>query len=100
MTLPNDPALLQIATDFGLDRGDGLTYGHGIFVRENHAGNAHLIAHELRHVAQVETHGSLPSFVEKYLGELGVYGYDKAPLELDAEQFAQREFPSFVLVRK
>jgi uncharacterized protein DUF4157 len=99
MPLPNDPALLQAARDFGLDSADGLTYGYGIFIRENHAGNAHLIAHELRHVAQVETCGGLPSFVEKYLGELGSYGYDNAPLELDAEQFAQREFPSLVLVR-
>ena len=39
----------------------GLTLGYGIFVRRGHA-TSRLLAHELRHVCQFESAGSLDSF--------------------------------------
>ncbi|MED5618273.1 hypothetical protein [Ideonella sp. BN130291] len=48
-----------------------------------------LLAHELRHVQQVEAAGSLRNFLTVYLAEVARHGYWHAPLEVDARRAAQ-----------
>ena len=61
----------------------GLTLGHSIFIRSGHL-TARLLSHELRHVAQYESAGSIEAFLPEYLSQIMNFGYDAAPLELDA----------------
>ena len=71
----------------------GLTLGCGIFVRQDRANDAKLIAHELRHVAQYEHHGSILTFLQRYLTEVNEFRYPDIPLEQDAVSFAEAIFP-------
>jgi hypothetical protein len=83
---PGHPELRAIAAHTGLlgpDMG-GITFGHGIYIVE---GDLHtrLLSHELRHVHQYEVAGSIAAFLEIYLQQIAIVGYDNAPLELDAK---------------
>ena len=67
----------------------GLTLDHTLFLR--HACICpSLLAHELRHVHQVEEAGSIDAFLSKYLAQFLAVGYDQAPLEVDARAWALR----------
>lgn len=72
----------------------GLTFAHGIFIRSDHQGSAKTLAHELRHVHQYERLGSIAGFLAEYLPQIVEYGYDDAPLEVEAKEEAERLFPS------
>ncbi len=61
----------------------GLTLGYSIFLVNGHE-SARLISHECRHVYQYETFGSIERFLPVYLQQLVTYGYQDAPLEVDA----------------
>ena len=63
----------------------GLTAGYGIVFKSHPP--KHLLAHELRHVAQYERLG-LTGFVRRYLTEMLVVGYAQSPLETDANTAA------------
>ena len=69
-------------------RVDAVTVGHGV-----HAFGAALtpglLAHELRHVQQVEAAGSLARFLFDYLQQVARHGYWRAPLEVDAREAAR-----------
>ena len=86
LPVPDDPVLLEAATQAGLLRPDavGLTLGHAIIVRRGHEADTRLLRHELRHVAQVEFAGSLTEFLREYLRQVIAYGYRDAPWEVDA----------------
>jgi hypothetical protein len=71
----------------------GLTVGHGIFVRQDLANDAKLVAHELRHVAQYERHGSILAFLQRYLFEVNEFRYPETPMEQDAVAFVEYIFP-------
>jgi hypothetical protein len=70
----------------GLDV-DGVTLGHGIFMRRD-AATLRLLAHECRHVAQFEAAGSLRAFLADYLRQVSRHGYADAPYEVDARRAA------------
>jgi hypothetical protein len=72
----------------------GLTIGQGIFVRADCANDAKLIAHELKHVAQYDRHGSIIAFLQQYLSEVNEYGYPAAAMEQEAIAFAESVFPT------
>jgi len=91
--LPADADLRMAAEAVGLGALGGLTLGHGIFVRTDHANNAKLVAHELRHVAQYERHGSIFGFLQRYLFEVNEFRYPETPMEQDAVAFAEILFP-------
>ena len=100
----------------GFERGDGhwrwvggpvppgaaaITLGRLVIVRRRAAGDAHLMRHELVHVAQWRRLG-VTGFLVRYLGSylrwrLGGHGhraaYLRIPLEIDAEWRARREAP-------
>jgi hypothetical protein len=94
--LPDEADLKQAALTFGLITPGtaGLTIGHGIFIRQDCLGDAKLMAHELKHVAQYERLGSIPAFLQQYLAEVNHYGYLSSPMELEAAAFAENEFPT------
>ena len=62
----------------------GLTLGAGLFIREDLAGQRLLLAHELRHAAQYEEYPTIAAYLERYIPELLEFGYERAPLEVDA----------------
>jgi hypothetical protein len=94
--LPEGRDLREAAVAFGLITPGtvGLTIGYGIFVRQDCLKDPKLIAHELKHVAQYERHGSIAAFLQQYLSEVNQYGYPAAPMEQEAIAFAESEFPS------
>jgi len=91
--LPEEKTLRRTAQAFGFvsEMTDGLTAGYGFFVRELRRDDATLVAHELAHVAQYERLGGVNGFLAKYLAEINKYGYDAAPLELEAVAFEKNK---------
>ncbi len=67
----------------------GLTLGHTIIIR-NGCANPLLLAHELRHVHQYEQEGSIAAFLETYLRQILMHGYNDAPYERDANEHARQ----------
>jgi hypothetical protein len=90
---PEDPELRSIAVATSLigPNTGGITFGHGIYIRNEHLTNR-LVSHELRHVHQYEAVGSIAAFLESYLGQIASVGYKRAPLELDAQRH-ERDAP-------
>lgn len=64
----------------------GLTLGYGVFLQKGRSESTRLLAHELRHVAQYEGHGSIAAYLRVYIPELLTFGYEEAPLERDARE--------------
>ena len=85
LPLPQDLVLQAAAIHAGLLGPNmiGLTLGYSIFVRNGHE-TARLLAHEFRHVYQVEQCGSLSDFLQIYLQQIVTVGYENAPFEIDA----------------
>lgn len=63
----------------------GLTLGHAVIVVNGHA-TRRLLTHEFRHVHQYEAVGSIAAYLPLYLQEIATFGYEQAPLEVDARQ--------------
>lgn len=61
----------------------GLTLGYSVIVRHGHD-TTRLLSHEFRHVYQYESAGSIAAFLPLYLQQIVEFGYDNAPLEIDA----------------
>jgi hypothetical protein len=68
----------------------GLTLNYGIFVRRDSAQDRHLLLHELAHISQYERLGGMVPFLRKYIFECFTLGYQRAPLELEANEVARR----------
>lgn len=83
--LPDDPELRHAAIETGLlgPHTLGITFGYAIYVRSDHD-EAGLLWHECRHVHQYEQAGSIADFLPVYLKQIVEFGYDSAPLEVDA----------------
>jgi hypothetical protein len=62
----------------------------GIFIKESQRENKNLIEHELIHWKQYQRLG-LSKFYSQFKNELQQYGYDKAPLEIEA-RFIENDF--------
>ncbi|MBN3785561.1 hypothetical protein [Burkholderia sp. Ac-20353] len=87
LPLPVDPMLRSVALDTGLLGPNmvGLTLGHAVFVVHGHD-TRRLLTHEFRHVHQYEVAGSIAAFLHTYLQQIAEFGYEQAPLEIDARQ--------------
>lgn len=64
----------------------GLTLEYGIYVVAGYLGDQQLLVHELVHVSQYEALGGIHHFLKRYIPELVEFGYDKAPLEEEAQR--------------
>lgn len=91
--LPEETNLRAAAMAVGLGAMGGLTLGHGIFIRNDHANDGKLVAHELRHVAQYERYESILGFLQRFLFEVNEYRYPETPMEQEAVVFAETIFP-------
>jgi hypothetical protein len=82
---PENPVLAQVAESTGLLGPNmvGLTLGYGLYICRGHRDRS-LVSHECRHVFQYEQAGSIDKFLPVYLGQIATYGYENAPLEVDA----------------
>ena len=90
--LPSDTGLRELAVQTGLltDRTIGMTFGHGIVIKNGSHGRG-LIAHELAHVMQYERFGGIDAFLKEYIKEVAFPpGYPHGPLEQEAVQIADR----------
>ncbi|MEX3969755.1 hypothetical protein [Paraburkholderia caribensis] len=87
LPLPTDPMLRNVALSTGLLGPNmvGLTLGHAVIVVQGHD-TRRLMTHEFRHMRQYEVAGSIASFLPTYLQQIAVFGYEQAPLEVDARQ--------------
>jgi hypothetical protein len=85
LPLPEEPMLRQAAIEIGLLGPNmiGLTLGYSIFLVNGHDDMC-LISHECRHVYQFEKLGSIELFLPVYLQQILDFGYERAPLEVDA----------------
>jgi hypothetical protein len=84
--LPAHPRVKQLARQVGLLNADtgGLTAVYGIIVRLDCANNLRLLPHEFVHVAQYERLGR-EGFLQEYIQQIAVHGYQNAPFEQEAE---------------
>ncbi len=80
---PDDPKLFQLAKMVEMISSStaGITFGYGIYIRRNCAGDLELMAHELTHVGQYERLGGALPFMLQYCRELATVGYKNSPLE-------------------
>tara|TARA_R110002126_G_scaffold97190_19_gene226802 strand:- start:3024 stop:3557 length:534 start_codon:yes stop_codon:yes gene_type:complete len=58
-------------------------FGYSIYVRNGYELNRPKLAHELVHVLQIER-SSLDHIISQHFSDLAKYGYDNAPLEVEA----------------
>src|SRR5687767_10304136 len=68
---PEDPILRQANELVGLvsPMTAGITFGYGIYIRDDFWDDRELVAHELVHVGQYERSGSSETFLRAYLEE-------------------------------
>lgn len=85
LPMPINPILKEAALSTGLLGPNmiGLTLGHSIYICSGRM-TRRLLSHELRHVHQYENYGSISGFLTEYLSQIVTYGYNEAPLEIDA----------------
>lgn len=86
---PTDPQLLPLAKRYGYSSPamGAYTYGYGIWIKTPYRHDRELLAHELVHVHQGERLGR-EVLTRQYLMQLFIYGYNNAPLELEAYRIA------------
>lgn len=92
--LPDEPALRSASAKVGLARSsaDGMTLGYAVVVRRAYAGDARLLSHEFRHVAQYEQAGGIAAFLAVHLRDLLQHGYEASPFEVDARAHERSSF--------
>ncbi len=98
----SNPDKIRLATSFAfieedprftvlLDLGPalaGLTIGHAVILNAKQAINREVFLHESAHVAQYERLG-ISRFLQRYFAEIATFGYEAAPLELEAAALAR-----------
>jgi hypothetical protein len=90
---PSQPELRVAAEQTGLlgPNMAAVTFGYAVFIRHGFE-TSRLVSHELRHVHQYETAGSIAAFLPVYLAQIVSVGYERAPFELDARSH-ERDAP-------
>lgn len=61
-----------------------VTYGYGIYLRQDLWDNRAVLLHELVHVGQYERLGGINEFLKSYLSECLTVGHASSPLEREA----------------
>lgn len=78
---PDFPELRQMGLGNFIDMPvDGITYKNTYYLNQMHTNNLRLHFHELVHVVQWNLLGP-EGFMNRYIKEIQLYGYDSAPLE-------------------
>ena len=94
LPVPKDAELRAATVQAGLLGSGtiGLTLGYAVLVRSGWETDGQLLSHEFRHVQQYEQLGSVRQFLPVYLEQIARFGYDDAPLEIDARDH-ERDHP-------
>lgn len=71
-------------TGFLAPRTLGVSFRYGIYIRADHWNNRSLLVHELTHTMQYEVLGGFMPFLEQYVHECLIAGYQNSSLELEA----------------
>jgi hypothetical protein len=89
---PDHPELQRLNNEIGFitDGTQGLTLGHGIYIRRGAMQDRELIVHELVHVAQYEQLGGIRTFLIRYLMQCLAVGYKNAPMETIAKRMVRK----------
>lgn len=90
--IPAGPMLKEMVQEIGVISPNtiGITVGHSVLVKSGKVDNRVLL-HEFRHVHQYEEEGDLEKYIEKYLLQVSAFGYENAPLEIDARKYEVQE---------
>ena len=93
LPLPDDPELRQVALEMDVlgPEEAGLALGYAVYLHSGH-NNTQNLSHECRHVFQYEAAGSIAAFLPVYLKQIVEFGYEGAPLEVDAQNH-ERDAP-------
>ena len=93
--MPDEPPLRAAALQVGLSQesASGMTRGYAIYARRGEEGDARLLSHELRHVAQYEAAGGIAAFLARHLQDLAQVGYEDSPFEVDARAHERHTLP-------
>lgn len=85
--IPENEKLSEAAAQIGFlsEEMKGLTLDHSIYISKGH-NTTRVLSHELRHVYQYETFGSIPQYLVEYLKQIVLVGYENSLLEQDARQ--------------
>ncbi len=85
--MPEDPELLEAGRAYGLGSryAGGRAMGYVIMLKPKYANDSTILAHEFVHVGQHDRLGR-KAFLRRYMVELEMLGYARAPLELEAYQ--------------
>ncbi len=96
--LPHPNAeLTLLAKEIGVltDKTDGITFGYGIFIKNNLPDIKRRVIHQLAHVCQYERLGEIRIFVREYVQCCLDFGYAHSPFELEAEARTQEVLADF-----
>jgi len=92
LPFPSDPTLAALAmkTGYGSPK-TAYTFGYGVWILSSAKGDQVVVAHEFVHVRQAEEMG-LSEQIKQYLMQLFIYGYDQAPMEIEAYSEEKKYF--------
>ena len=68
----------------------GITFGHGIYIRQDVWNSRCLIIHELAHTMQYERYKSFNKFLQQYINECIQVGYPNGELEREAIKIEEK----------
>lgn len=83
---PEDAELNKASKMIGLISSNtlGVAFRYGIYIREDFWDDESLIIHELTHTMQYERLGGISNFMNQYIKECIIHGYNGSPLEKEA----------------
>lgn len=83
---PTQPVLAKANEYVGMigPQSASVTYGYGVYIRQDLWENRSLVVHELIHVAQYERLGGIGEFLKAFLKECLTVGHASSPLEREA----------------
>ena len=89
---PRDPSLQQATIETGLltNLNDAAMFGYGICFRKGRIDSRYLLARELVLLARCEELGGIEPFLREYLQQVIIEGADLAPMQVMANQIAER----------
>lgn len=90
--VPTQPVLAKANEYVGMIHSNSttITYGYGIYIRQDVWGQRAVVLHDLVHIGQFERLGSIQGFLKAYLKECLTVGHASSPLEREAIDLTKR----------
>jgi Domain of unknown function (DUF4157) len=89
---PENHRIVELSERFGLSFSGsaGMTLGHAIFVLGSSANDQRVLTHELVHVRQYEDMENISPYLNGYVQQIVVSGYQNMPFEVEAANETNR----------